>query len=88
MREYKGTADAWKRACDDPSVDVVYIVTPAALHVEMATYAMEAGKHVEIPDFTRGAWKLAKPAEIGDVDLIKMGFDPSLLKKDDKQLSV
>lgn len=30
---------------------------------------------VEIPDFTRGAWKTAKPVEIGSVNLEKMGFD-------------
>ena len=46
------------------------------------------GMPVELPDFTRGAWRTAKPVAIGDVDLIKMGFDPSALKKDDKQLSV
>ena len=43
---------------------------------------------VELPDFTRGAWKTAKPVAIGDVDLEKMGFDTSKLQKDDKQLSV
>ena len=33
------------------------------------------GAPVEIPDFTRGAWKTAKPRKIGDVDLGKMGID-------------
>ena len=32
------------------------------------------GAPVELPDFTRGAWKSAKPRMIGDVDLAKMGF--------------
>ena len=32
------------------------------------------GAPVEIPDFTRGGWRTAKPASIGDVDLAKMGF--------------
>jgi hypothetical protein len=41
---------------------------------------------VEIPDFTRGAWQTAKPQVIGDVDLKKMGFDPSSAKKDTAQL--
>jgi predicted dehydrogenase len=37
----------------------------------------KGGAPVEIPDFTRGGWKTAKPASIGDVDLAKMGFsDP------------
>jgi len=28
---------------------------------------------VELPDFTRGGWKSAKPVKIGAVDLDKMG---------------
>jgi hypothetical protein len=32
------------------------------------------GVPVELPDFTRGAWKTAKPAKIGEIDLVKMGF--------------
>ena len=50
--------------------------------------ARNRGTPVDIPDFTRGAWKTAKPVAIGDVDLEKMGFDTSKLQKDDKQLSV
>lgn len=42
------------------------------------------GERVEIPDFTRGAWKTAKPIAIGDVDLEKMGFDPSRVNAKDK----
>ena len=43
---------------------------------------------VEIPDFTRGAWKTAKPREIGAVDLAKMGLDAKDVKAADGQLSV
>ena len=32
------------------------------------------GEPVEIPDFTRGGWKTAKPVEIGAVDLARMGY--------------
>ena len=47
------------------------------------------GVPVELPDFTRGAWKTAKPRMIGDVDLAKMGFDAKApVKKDDAQLNV
>ena len=46
------------------------------------------GERVEIPDFTRGAWKSAKPITIGDINLKKMGFDLDKVKKDDKQLNV
>ena len=46
------------------------------------------GEPVELPDFTRGAWRMAKPQEIGTVDLRKMGIDPDKLKKDEKQMNV
>jgi predicted dehydrogenase len=36
----------WKDLVNDPDVDIVSIVTPPALHVEMACAAMKAGKHV------------------------------------------
>ena len=36
---------------------------------------LAGGAPVELPDFTRGAWKTAMPRAIGDVDLGKMGFD-------------
>ena len=32
------------------------------------------GAPVDIPDFTRGAWKTMKPLEIGEIDLTKMDF--------------
>ncbi len=46
------------------------------------------GAPVEIPDFTRGAWKTAKPCVIGDVDLSKMGLDASKAIHAGEQLSV
>jgi len=67
MREYKGKPDSWKGVCDDPGVDVVYIVTPAHLHVEMSTYAMEAGKHVlvEVPgaQTVEDCWRMVETCE-------------------------
>ena len=51
MREYKGTDDVWRKLCEDPDVDVVYLCVPAPLHARMEIYAMECGKHVlvEVP---------------------------------------
>ncbi len=46
------------------------------------------GEPVELPDFTRGAWRTAKPQEVGSVDLRKMGIDPAKMKKDAKQMNV
>ena len=43
---------------------------------------------VDVPDFTRGGWKTAKPLGIVDVDLVKMGFDPNLIKADSSALNV
>ena len=36
---------------------------------------MKGGMPVELPDFTRGAWKTTKPIAVGGVDLKKMGFE-------------
>ena len=35
---------------------------------------LKGGEPIELPDFTRGGWKTAKPIEIGDIDLEKMGL--------------
>jgi predicted dehydrogenase len=36
----------WKKLLEDPLIDIVSIVTPPAMHAEMACAAMRAGKHV------------------------------------------
>jgi predicted dehydrogenase len=36
----------WKKLVNDPEIEIVSIVTPPALHAEMACAAMQAGKHV------------------------------------------
>ena len=46
------------------------------------------GEPVEIPDFTRGGWKTAKPVAIGSVDLEKMGIDGKNAKAASGQLKV
>ncbi len=45
---YFGDKDAWKKLCDRKDVDLIYIATPWNMHVPMAVYAMEQGKHVAI----------------------------------------
>lgn len=63
---YTGKED-WKKLCQIPEIDLVYISTPWELHTEMATYAMENGKHVaiEVPLAMTVAdcWKIVKTAE-------------------------
>lgn len=46
--EYSGSKDAWKELCEQEDIDLVYIVTDWKTHAEMATYAMEQGKHVAV----------------------------------------
>ncbi|MCE5345145.1 MAG: Gfo/Idh/MocA family oxidoreductase [Bacteroidales bacterium] len=64
---YSGDAEAWKRLCDRPDIDLVYICTPWNLHTPMAVYAMEHGKHVaiEVPaaDTLEECWQLVETSE-------------------------
>lgn len=57
----------WKKLCQMPDIDLVYISTPWELHTEMAIYAMEHGKHVaiEVPlaMTVSDCWKIVKTAE-------------------------
>lgn len=59
--------EGWKQLCDRDDIDLVYIVTPWQLHVPMAVYAMEHGKHVavEVPAATslEECWQLVNTAE-------------------------
>lgn len=59
--------DGWKALCERGDIDLVYIATPWQLHVPMAVYAMEQGKHVavEVPAATSldECWQLVNTAE-------------------------
>ena len=64
--EYSGE-EGWKALCERDDVDLVYICTPWQLHVDMAVYAMEHGKHVavEVPAAMSVAecWQLVDTSE-------------------------
>ena len=45
-------------------------------------------KVIDVPDFTRGGWRTACAADIGGVDLKKMGLDETKIEKDSSQLNV
>jgi len=66
-KSFAGSEDAWKRMCEDPDLDLIYIATPWALHTPMAVYAMEHGKHVavEVPAAKTidEAWQLVETSE-------------------------
>ena len=38
----------WRKLCERPDIDLLYISTPWELHAPMAIYGMECGKHVAI----------------------------------------
>jgi predicted dehydrogenase len=47
--EYVGferTVESWRAVIDDPAVEVVNVTLPNAMHREVATAALQAGKHV------------------------------------------
>ena len=64
---YTGKADEWKKLCERPDIDLVYIATPWALHTPMAVYAMNHGKHVcvEVPSAktVEECWQLVETSE-------------------------
>lgn len=66
-KSYAGSEDAWKKLCEDPDIDLVYITTPWEYHTPMAVYAMENGKHAatEIPAALTvdEAWQLVETSE-------------------------
>lgn len=66
ISEYWGE-DAWKRICENPSLDLIYICTDWLSHAEIACYAMECGRHVavEVPAATSvdDAVRLVQTAE-------------------------
>ena len=55
-------------------MDVYDLASWSAIVPCTAASDERGGEPVEIPDFTRGGWKDAKPASIGDVDLARLGL--------------
>ncbi len=64
---YSGNANEWKKVCERPDIDLIYIATPWDLHTPMAVYAMKQGKHVcvEVPAATTvdECWQLVETSE-------------------------
>lgn len=64
---YSGDINAWKKMCENPDIDMIYICTPWNLHAPMAVYAMEHGKHVaiEVPaaNTLEECWQLVETSE-------------------------
>jgi predicted dehydrogenase len=66
-KSYTGSEDAWKKMCEDPDLDLIYICTPWSLHTPMAVYTMENDKHaaVEVPAAVTmdECWQLVETSE-------------------------
>ena len=66
-RIFTGSPEAWKQMCEWDQVDLVYNGTPWQLHVPIALYAMEHGKHVvvEVPSALTldDCWALVETSE-------------------------
>lgn len=64
--EYIGEED-YKKLCERDDIDLIYISTPCTMHVDVALYAMEHGKHVavEVPAAITldECWKLVDTSE-------------------------
>jgi len=64
---YTDSADAWKKMCEQPDIDAVWIATPWSLHTPIAVYAMEHGKHafIEVPTAKTldECWQLVETSE-------------------------
>lgn len=64
---YSGNENAWKKMIDTEDLDLIYIATPWDLHVPMAVYAMNAGRHVavEVPAAKTidECWELVETSE-------------------------
>lgn len=65
-KSYTGV-NGWKTMCDSQEIDLVYICTPWSLHVPMAVYAMNHGKHtaIEVPAAKTidECWQLVETSE-------------------------
>jgi len=64
---YTNGEEEWKKLCEQPDIDLVYIATPWSMHTPMAVYAMEHGKHVcvEVPAAVTldECWQLVETSE-------------------------
>ncbi|MGN0853897.1 MAG: Gfo/Idh/MocA family oxidoreductase [Kiritimatiellia bacterium] len=50
--------------------------------------ALRRSAAIDIPDYTRGAWKTHPPMEVVDIDLVKFGLKDDQIQKADGQMSV
>ena len=69
-------------------MDVYDLATTCCICELTERSATHRGESVDVPDFTRGAWKTTKPMEVVDIDVEKFGIDMKSAKKATDQMSV
>jgi len=69
-------------------MDVYDLASSCSLCELCEISALNRGASQDIPDFTRGGWKTAKPLGIESVDLAKLGISLDDVKEDKTQLNV
>ncbi|GLU52842.1 Gfo/Idh/MocA family protein [Dyadobacter frigoris] len=66
-KTFHSNPDAWKKLCEMTDLDLIYIVTPWALHTPMAVFSMNHDKHVcvEVPAAKTidECWQLVETSE-------------------------
>lgn len=66
-KEYSGDTAVWRKLCEQPDIDLVYVCTDWIHHAPIGIYAMESGKHVaiEVPAATNleEIWALINTSE-------------------------
>ena len=66
-KSYYRDEEVWKKMCQDPDLDLIYIVTPRTLHADMCIFSMENGKHAatEVPAVRKfeDTWRLVETSE-------------------------
>ena len=75
--------DGWRRMCECNDLDLVFVCTDWLTHTQMATYAMECGKHVaiEVPAAMNVAecWQLVDTCGMGKY--FQLYFEPLFVHK-------
>ena len=66
----------------------VYDLASWSCLVELTERSVREKRYIDIPDFTRGGWKTAKPLGIVDIDIAKFGLAKDSVRKGEGQLDV
>lgn len=66
----------------------VYDLASWSCLVELTERSVREKRYVDIPDFTRGGWKTAKPLGIVNVDVNKLGLSTASVKASDAAINI